>query len=267
MAKAIPHGTASGYSYHKCRCDECVAAKREESRRWRAANPDHNRQWRAANKERAAETHRRWVEQNRERSSQIKQRWADSNPEKLQESQRKWQDANRERVVENNKRWRDANREKMADYHRRYRKEDPEKYAERARQWREANPEKVLETTRRYREANPDASRLWAEANPERMAELNRIKNARRRARKRDAFVEDVPRFEIFERDNWECRILGCLYPGILVNPDASWPDPLSASVDHVIPLAKGGLHERVNLVCAHLHCNIVKRDRIEGIA
>jgi hypothetical protein len=33
---SVPHGTASGYSYHGCRCDECRAAWARSKREWRA---------------------------------------------------------------------------------------------------------------------------------------------------------------------------------------------------------------------------------------
>lgn len=196
MAKPIPHGTPSGYSYHKCRCEECRAAKHEQSRLWREANPDHNRLWRAANSERAATNHRRWRERNRDRDAERKQRWIDSNPEKFAQSQRRWKTAN-----------------------------------------------------------------------PERVAETRRLADQRRRARALGAFVEDVPRLEIFERDEWQCQIVGCLHPGVPVSLDVGRYDPLLATIDHVIPLSKGGTHEPLNTVTAHFRCNCVKRDRIGGIA
>jgi len=37
---AIPHGTASGYSYHKCRCATCRQFKRSEWKLAQAADPD-----------------------------------------------------------------------------------------------------------------------------------------------------------------------------------------------------------------------------------
>ena len=37
----------------------------------------------------------------------------------------------------------------------------------------------------------------------------------------------------------------------------------MSATLDHVIPLAKGGAHARANVRCAHLICNLRKGDRI----
>ena len=106
-------------------------------------------------------------------------------------------------------------------------------------------------------------ARLKYRENPE-MALESAI---RRRARMRDAFVENVPRREIFERDNWQCQIPGCLYPGIPASLDGQRTDPLYANVDHIMPLAKGGLHERSNLATAHFRCNLAKKDRIEGIA
>lgn len=121
----------------------------------------------------------------------------------------------------------------------------------------------VAELGRRWREKNPDRGRRYREENRELISGFSR----RRRARMRNAFVEDVPRLEIFERDNWQCQIPGCLYPGIPASLDVPHKDPLYASVDHIIPLSKGGLHERSNLACSHLRCNFTKQARTEGIA
>ncbi|MFJ9212987.1 HNH endonuclease [Streptomyces sp. NPDC102264] len=33
-------------------------------------------------------------------------------------------------------------------------------------------------------------------------------------------------------------------------------------SIDHVIPLARGGTHEPANVQCAHWLCNAIKSDR-----
>ena len=76
----------------------------------------------------------------------------------------------------------------------------------------------------------------------------------RRRALKKGATVEDFKPGEIFERDDWTCGI--CSEP---VDRDLKWPNPLSVSLDHVIPLALGGAHSRDNTQCAHLSCNVRK--------
>ena len=137
-----------------------------------------------------------------------------------------------------------------------------------------------LEYSSRHRESITESKKRYRKANREKVAEYNRSRRAepeyrrlkceaeqRRRARKLGAFVEDVPRSEIFERDNWQCQIPGCLYPGVPVKLVAERTDPLYANVDHIIPLSKGGRHERSNLATAHFRCNCVKNDRIEGIA
>lgn len=39
-------------------------------------------------------------------------------------------------------------------------------------------------------------------------------------------------------------------------------PDPMSFEVDHIIPLARGGLDERDNVQPSHRHCNRRKADQ-----
>lgn len=84
-------------------------------------------------------------------------------------------------------------------------------------------------------------------------------KRNRRRARKLTAPYEEFSRSEIFERDGWKCGL--CSQP---VDRDLAHPDPMSASLDHIVPLAKGGSHTRSNVQCAHLICNSRKSDAWE---
>lgn len=65
---------------------------------------------------------------------------------------------------------------------------------------------------------------------------------------------ERVSRAEIFERDSWVCGI--CLEP---VDSSKTWPDPMSPSLDHVVPLSLGGEHVESNVQCSHLRCNLKK--------
>ncbi|WP_385618556.1 HNH endonuclease [Streptomyces sp. P8-A8] len=81
-----------------------------------------------------------------------------------------------------------------------------------------------------------------------------------RRAAKAGVGAEPFSAVEIFERDGWTCWICE---GGALSN--ASQGDPLSATLDHVVPLAKGGAHVRTNVRCAHLICNLRKGDRVHS--
>ena len=81
----------------------------------------------------------------------------------------------------------------------------------------------------------------------------------KRRARIREALVEAFDRVEVFERDGWMCALCG--EP---VDRAATFPAPLSASLDHIIPISRGGTHEPSNAQCTHLRCNVIKGARIE---
>lgn len=81
--------------------------------------------------------------------------------------------------------------------------------------------------------------------------------DARRRALKAGAQVETFTNTEIYERDGWTCGICKAL-----VNKTLTYPDPMSASLDHVTPLSLGGEHSRANTRCSHLTCNIRRGNR-----
>jgi 5-methylcytosine-specific restriction endonuclease McrA len=80
----------------------------------------------------------------------------------------------------------------------------------------------------------------------------------RRRALLSDPSAERIVPGEVFARDGWTCAL--CADP---VDPELRHPDPLSASLDHRVPLALGGLHCWDNVQLAHLVCNTRKGDRL----
>lgn len=77
-------------------------------------------------------------------------------------------------------------------------------------------------------------------------------KKAKRRARDLGATeVENISRDEIMQRDNQTCHL--CL----------RWVSVHDASLDHVVPLSKGGQHTKDNVRLAHRVCNSRKGDRL----
>jgi 5-methylcytosine-specific restriction endonuclease McrA len=82
----------------------------------------------------------------------------------------------------------------------------------------------------------------------------NRTRRDRRRAHEKGGYVEDVPRLEIFERDRWICQLCGRK-----INRRLKHGHPMAAVIDHIVPLADGGLHERRNCQAAHAWCNSSK--------
>ena len=94
----------------------------------------------------------------------------------------------------------------------------------------------------------------WQRANPDRMAAAVQ----KRRAARLERESETVSRLEVFQRDEYWCGI--CDEP---IDASAKWPDPMSASLDHVVPLNRGGTHTYDNVQASHFACNCRKGDRV----
>lgn len=80
---------------------------------------------------------------------------------------------------------------------------------------------------------------------------------ARRRALKRATYIEPVSPRKVYERDGWRCHL--CRKP---VDKTASVPNWQAATIDHVVPLSRGGEHSYANIRTAHFICNARKGDR-----
>ena len=83
-------------------------------------------------------------------------------------------------------------------------------------------------------------------------------KQHRRRAKIRGATAERISREAIFARDEWTCGI--CREP---IDPAAKHPDMGSPSLDHILPISRGGTHTLDNVQAAHLGCNLSKGARV----
>jgi 5-methylcytosine-specific restriction endonuclease McrA len=98
------------------------------------------------------------------------------------------------------------------------------------RQRRIDNPEKVKEERRQDRIRHPERIRIAVRKR------LATIKHA--------PITEDIDILIVAERDHWKCHI--CLK----IVTKKNW------SIDHLIPLSKGGNHTYENVALAHRSCN-----------
>lgn len=147
--------------------------------------------------------------------------------------------ANKEKETATNAAWAAANPEKRAAIYKRSRQKHAAKIQESRRVYNALHREERGAYVVRYRET--EAGRLVAVA-----------ASQRRRARKHAAGTvsrEDIRR--ILSASH--CHICGKRFT-------KSSP----ATLDHVIPLSKGGKHEVTNLAAAHKSCNSRKRARLE---
>jgi len=79
-------------------------------------------------------------------------------------------------------------------------------------------------------------------------------RNRAKRLRRKGVLVGSYSREAIFERDGYRCHICRKQIPR-----RAKYPDPLSPSIDHLVPLSRGGEDEPANVAAAHVVCNSAK--------
>lgn len=144
----------------------------------------------------------------------------------------KWKAENHERHLASVKDWAERNPEKVSEYRATRRERGGADLVEYHRAYYEANREKLLERSKQWQANNRDQHHANLMA---------------RKTRKKNAFVERVRRDVLAKRDDWKCGICGDEVTR------ADW------TVDHVIPLAKGGEHSYANTQIAHRICNIRK--------
>lgn len=82
-----------------------------------------------------------------------------------------------------------------------------------------------------------------------------------KRIRRTKQHVEEVTLEYLFQRDKGACGI--CKRK---VSREYAYPHTLSPSVDHVIPLSRGGLHVKENTQLSHLGCNSRKHARVTSL-
>ena len=130
---------------------------------------------------------------------------------------------------------------------------------------RAAHPEKMKALRKaRYQIHRAEAiaaSMAWRADNPEKHREQSREQMHRRRVRLLGGFVERVDLAVLVERDGGRCGIC---------RKKVSAAD---ASIDHVLPVSKGGAHSYANCRLVHLRCNIARGNRgsaqlrLEGVS
>jgi predicted nucleic acid-binding Zn ribbon protein len=103
---------------------------------------------------------------------------------------------------------------------------------------------------------------LWTPEYAERSARLLRTSRStaghRRRERVAQTSTDRIDPLEVFAADGWTCQLCGKSIDQALRHPH-----PMSASLDHVVPLAAWGTHTRDNVQASHLTCNIRKGARV----
>lgn len=151
----------------------------------------------------------------------------------------------RQREYQRERRQDSTVRERRREYDREYRQNPTvrERRRERDREYHQDPTVRERRQDPTARERQREYQREYRQ-NPT-VRERNRGYSRRRQALKRSVAVVHYKDRDIFERDRWMCGICGKR-----VNKRLKHPDPLSASIDHILPLSHGGHDVPSNVQC-----------------
>lgn len=93
------------------------------------------------------------------------------------------------------------------------------------------------------------------------LADCRRRAHHLRCARLRGVESEKIEVGWVFDRDEWKCQLCGSK----VIRMQGAGYHPRRATLDHIVPLSKGGSHTYQNVQCACYECNSLKGDKIVG--
>ena len=149
----------------------------------------------------------------------------------------KYYEANKEKIKAKHAKYRAANRDKLAAYHAEYRAANKDKIAEYQSEYYAANKDKIAAQMAEYARNNPEKFRAASQ---------------RRRARKANSKGS-------FTADQWKERLAyhgyKCVYCGVEKHETPQgW-----LTMEHLIPLSRGGTNWPSNLAPSCKSCNCSK--------
>lgn len=204
----------------------CKICNRERVKLWHQQHVEHEKAYQEAHKERQRERGRAYYQNNKEKFREYRQ----SHAEAIQKYKKEWWQ--KHYLID--KARRDARREQIN---------------ERRRVRYHNNPEPSKNRSRAYKLEHPNHYREYARAYPE----IIRTKTAHRRARKKNATgTYTVKEWQsLKEQYEYTCLCCGLKEPEIKL------------TIDHVVPLIRGGSNTIDNIQPLCFSCNSKKRAKI----
>jgi len=148
--------------------------------------------------------------------------------------------------------WNKTNHKTNLEYQAEYRKANREKVRIAIAKWRKENSERAKATDGKWAKENPEKATAghakWNKVNPEKKA----VKRNKRRAAK----YGNTPISEMLTSTEWLAILAEAGGHCAYCDKEAK------LTLDHVIPLSKGGKHSKDNVVPACEHCNKSKGNK-----
>ena len=182
---------------------------------------------------------RKYYEDNKEHILEKNKMYRNEHKEERREANKKYRENNKDKIKKKKQEYYENNKENLLKYQKEYREENKDKIAEYMQWYYEENKEDMKERAKEYNKENPHIK--LNSHNKRRQLENNQGKGITK-----EQWLEMMNFFE------WKCAYSGEYLGGNSEN----------RSVDHIIPLDKGGENEIWNLVPMLINYNSSKNSK-----
>lgn len=165
-------------------------------------------------------------EENTEKIIAHSKKYNEEHKEERSEYYKNWYGKHIEEKKKYDKKYYEEHIEKFVEHSKNYYEENKDEFAKRSKIYREENKEKIAKQTRKYR------------TTPQGQANILNAANKRRLRKEQQG--EGITGQQWLQMMKFFC--FKCAYSGITLNTD-------TRSIDHIVPLTKGGAHEIWNCV------------------
>ena len=223
-----------GYS---TRCKECDKKYRKENKE---KIKKYNECYYQENKKKIKEQNKKYREEHFDYYEEYNKQYREEHKEEIKEYQKQYYEENKEELLEKQKEYQkqyyEENKEKMNEQSRQYYEENKEERLEYQKQYYEEHKEEIKEYQKQYNINNPYIS--FNSHNKRRQLEENQGRG-----------ITKEQWYEMMCFFDWRCA-----YSGEKLNENRT--------IDHIIPLSKGGENEIWNCVPMFRNYNISKKDK-----
>lgn len=195
----------------------------------------YNKKYRINNKEKTALYHKKWQINNKEAIALHQRRWRKNNTEHVKQYSKKYSINNRVKIKQYHK----DNKEELAEYQKKYIVKNKNKLKQQKRQYYKDNKDKFLAYGKKYRKKYYQNNRERYKALSKRWAQTNPDKVSAKRAKRRACKLAQTP---VLTKQETQDILLYYTLAQYLSEFGTKH------EVDHIAPLAKGGLHHPSNL-------------------
>ena len=233
------------------RCKKCSAEyKKQHYENNKDKILEYKKQYYGNNKDKILEYKKQYYENNKDKLTEQHKQYYENNKDKILEHSKQYRENNKDKRAKYQKQYYENNKDKLAGQHKQYRENNKDKLAGHSKQYYENNKDKILEYSKQYRENNKDKIAEYF-ATPQ--GQASRFNNSVKRRLREQSQGKGIT------KEQWlECmKFFGfrCAYSGQVLSKDIR-------SLDHIVPLNKGGEHEIFNLAPMYRPYNSSKQDK-----